>query len=92
MAAEIKLTEAWKSLNIKNYTFQLEPNNPGRNDGGREIRMSSIKMWKDDSKSRAASESMSRDTARLWNTVPDSIKTAKTLCGAKRLIKLYSVR
>ena len=56
------------------------------------MRMSSIKMWKDDSKSRAASESMSRDTARLWNTVPDSIKTAKTLCGAKRLIKLYSVR
>ena len=53
------------------------------------MRMSSIKMWKDDSKSRAASESMSRDTARLWNTVPGSIKTAKILCGAKRLIKLY---
>ena len=38
LAAEIKITEAWKSLNIKNYPFQLEPNNPGRNDGGRLIR------------------------------------------------------
>ena len=87
MAAEIKLTEAWKSLSIKNYPFQLEPNNPGRNDGGRLIRISSIKVWKDDSKSRAASESVSRDTAKLWNTAPDSIKTATTLCGAKRVIK-----
>ena len=53
LAAEVKITEAWKSINIKNYPFQLEPNNPRRNDGR--------------TKSKAASESVSRDTAKLWN-------------------------
>ena len=27
LAAEIKLTETWKSINIQNYPFKLEPNN-----------------------------------------------------------------
>ena len=87
LAAEIKLTEAWKAVNVPNYPFQLEPNNPGRNDGGRQIRTSSIKIWKDDSKSKAASESVSRDSAKLWNSAPESIKTAPTLYSAKKLIK-----
>ena len=35
LAAEIKLTETWKSINIQNYPFKLESNNHGRNDGER---------------------------------------------------------
>ena len=89
LAAEIKLIETWKSQNIANYPFMLEPNNPGRNDGGRSVRESTTKNWKDMSKTKAARESMSRDCAKLWNTAPTNITSATTLCGAKRLIKAY---
>ena len=69
------------------YPFAMEPNNPGRNDGGRSIRESTIKEWKDMAKTKAAGESMSRDCAILWNTAPTTITSATTLCGAKRLLK-----
>ena len=76
-------------INGKNYPFQLEPNNPGRNDVGRSIRTTTTKLWKDDSKSKAASESVSRDATKLWNAAPDTIKNAPNLYGAKRMIKDY---
>ena len=57
-------------------------------DIGRSIRVTSIKMWKDDSKSKAASESIGRDSAKLWNTVPINTKSAPTLSSAKREKKI----
>ena len=63
LAAEIKITEAWKAQNITNYPYKLELNNPDRNDGGRIVRTTTTKMWNDTSKSKAASISMSRDCA-----------------------------
>ena len=38
LAAEIKILEAWKSINVDNYPFQMELANPGRNTQGRSIR------------------------------------------------------
>ena len=90
LAAEIKLTEAWKTQNINNYPFKLEANNPNRCDGDRIVRASTTKKWKDMSKSKAASVSISRDCAKLWNNAPADIINAKSLCEAKRLIKKYS--
>ena len=89
LAAEVKMTETWKSINIHNYPFKLELNHPGRNDGGRSIRVTSIKEWKDTCKTKAASLSMSRDCAKLWNQAPAEITNAPTLFSAKRLIKAY---
>ena len=89
LAAEIKITEAWKAHNITNYPYKLELNNPDRNDGGRIVRTTTTKMWNDASKSKAASISMSRDCAKLWNTAPTNIINAPNLYGAKRLIKAY---
>ena len=43
LSAEIKLLEAWKAVNITNYPFQMEKNNPDRIDTGRDIRSTSIK-------------------------------------------------
>ena len=89
LSAEIKLLEAWKAVNITNYPFQMEKNNPERINIGREIRTTSIKEWKDDCKTKAASESVSRDTARLWNNAPTVIKEARTLNQAKTETKKY---
>ena len=89
LAAQIKLIEAWKSLNIEHYPVRLEPNNPNRMETGRAIRASSIKFWKDDAKTLAAKMSFNRDAARLWNSAPEQIKNVSTLNGAKKEIKIY---
>ena len=89
LAGEIKLTEAWKATKVPNYPFQLEKNNPDRVETGRAVRTTSLKEWRDDSKSKAASESVSRDTVRLWNSAPTSINNANTLNRAKIEIKKY---
>ena len=85
----MELTEAWKTQNIVNYPFKLETNNQGRNDGGRSVRPSTNKMWNDNSKTKAASMSMSRDCAKLWNSAHINIINAPNLLGAKRLLKVY---
>ena len=35
LAAEIKLTEAWKIMNVPDYPISLDTNNPARNTGDR---------------------------------------------------------
>ena len=50
LSAEIKLTEAWKIMNIPNYPITLEENNPNRNTGGRIVRETTKREWKEHSK------------------------------------------
>ena len=83
LAGEIKLVEAWKSVHIDSYPFQLEPNNPQKIATERSMRQNTTKLWKDSAKSKAASERFSIDTARLWNIAPFEIKNAPTLGRAK---------
>ena len=89
LAAQIKLIEAWKCLNIEQYPLKLEPNNPNKLATDRVIRASSIKIWKDEARTGAAKMSFSRDCARLWNMAPESIKQAPTLGFAKSEIKKF---
>ena len=89
LAANIKLTETWKSINLPNYPIQLEPNVIDRPETDRIVRMSTNRMWNQDARSRAEKESFSRNAAKLWNAAPLSIKNAKTLRIAKNEIKLH---
>ena len=89
LAAQIKLVEAWKSINRDNYPLKLEPNYPDRANTQRELRPGSVKTWKDDAKSVAAKVSFSRDAAKLWNNAPEVIKSAQSLNIAKKEIKSY---
>ena len=67
----------------------MEQHNPDKIDTGRSIRNSSIKIWRDDAKCKIISESVSRDTAKLWNNAPPAITTAYTLSRAKSEIKKF---
>ena len=87
LVGEIKLLEAWKATHITSYPFQLEENNPNRQVSDRSVRPNTTKMWKDSAKSKAASESISIDCAKLWNNAPEEIKNASTIFSAKREIK-----
>ena len=89
LAAEIKLVEAWKIMNIPNYPLVLEDNNPNRLPRQRSIRPTSIKQWKDSANLKCAQESFTIDTAKLWNHAPTNIINAKSLQMAKTDIKKY---
>ena len=89
LAGEIKLIEAWKSINIPKYPFKMESFNPNKEQGERRMRPNTTKIWKDSARSKAASESISIDSAKLWNLAPKEVKDAQTLWSAKSAIKKY---
>ena len=86
MAAQIKLLEAWKSINIEGYPVQLENNQLKRQTNGREVRITTIKHWKDDTRIATAKESFIRDAAKLWNKAPITVLYAKSVNLAKKEI------
>ena len=89
LAASIKLSEVWKSINLVNYPIQLEPNVVGKPDTDRTLRTSSCRLWNQDAKTRAERESFSRNAAKIWNNAPLAIKNATTLTAAKKEIKRH---
>ena len=89
LAAQIKLTEVWKSINTNDYPIELENNQVKRQTNDRSVRESTIIHWKEDTKAKSAEESFLRDAAKLWNRAPSYIKEAKSLGIAKSQIKIY---
>ena len=89
LAAQIKLVESWKAVNTENYPIQLENNQAHRNTNGREVRDTTMILWKDDTKLTAAKESFIRDAAKIWNKAPLAVKNAKSLYSAKKEILKY---
>ena len=89
LAASIKITEVWKSVNLPNYPIELEPNTVGKPESDRSLRASSCRLWNQDAKSKAEKECFSRNAAKIWNAAPSVIKNATTLGVAKKLIKLH---
>ena len=89
LAGEIKLTEAWKIINVPSYPLKFEDNNPNRAATQRSVRPSTIKKWKDTAKLKCAEESFIIDTARLWNSAPLTVTRANSLQLAKTSIKKY---
>ena len=87
--AEIKLLEAWKSINIYNYPFKMEINNQNMIQTDRILRPSLTKLWKDTAKTKSVKNSFSIDTAKIWNNCPEVIKTAKSVGIAKSEIKKH---
>ena len=79
LAAQIKLVESWKAVNLEDYPIQLENNQLQRNTNGRAVRESTVKLWKDGTKSATAKESFLRDAAKLWNNAPLSVKNTNSI-------------
>ena len=90
LAASIKLTEACKSINIRDYPLQLEKNNSNAQPSTRSIRPTTARAWNEDARSEASKDSFSRNAAKLWNAAPKSVKEANTFLSAKRAIKIFT--
>ena len=55
----------------------------------RQLRPTSIKIWKDNAKTKTGTNSFSIDTAKIWNNCPEAIKHASSIGIAKNEIKKY---
>ena len=76
LAAQTKLVEAWKSINLEDYPIQMDNNQLQRNTNDRAVRETTVKLWKEDTKITSAKESFVGDAAKLWNNAPKSVRSA----------------
>ena len=83
LAAQIKITEVWKSINIDNYPVKLDGYNKHEKTTDIELRAQPNRVFDDTFRLQISQQSFNADAAKLWNQVPDSIKSAKTLTAAK---------
>ena len=89
LAAEIKLMETWKSINVECCPIELDPFNPNRDDSRHRLRPQPTRIFNDSHRLQLAQSSFHVDSARLWNYAPLSIQGAPTFASAKRAIKEY---
>ena len=87
LALEIKLTECWKSININNYPVEMDKGHVEQAEEGRQLRTSSLRQFKDHSKTKIGEESFHISTGTAWNNALQDIKDAKSIFTAKKLIK-----
>ena len=65
----------------------MESNHTNQNLSDRILRPTSLKIWKDNAKTKTGTNSFSIDTAKLWNNCPEEIKQARSVGIAKSVIK-----
>lgn len=87
LAATIKLTETWKSVNIQNYPTSLIKTK--EISSMREVRGGTRRQFEETARLKVSKMSFVYDAAKLWNNAPQTIKECKTLLSAKREIKNY---
>ena len=89
LAAQIKLIEVWKIINVEGHPLALDPYSTHDQKGGMSLRPQHSRVFNDNSKLKLSSHSFNTDAARLWNQAPDQIRTAPTLSAAKLEIRKY---
>ena len=90
LAASIKLTEVWKSLNVVDYPLQLDPYNQTTATLSLDLRPKPSRVFNDSARLQISKYSFNVDSARLWNQAPPEVTSAPTLDAAKSAIKTYA--
>lgn len=87
LACEVKLLEAWKSLNIPRYPVSI--NAVTKPDPERVLRHSGVKTLEENCRTKIGANSFHFSTAKLWNHASPMVKAAKSISCAKKAIKLF---
>ena len=87
LAATVKLTEAWKTVNVDNYPISLLPTKVKMSE--HMVRSGTRKQFNEYAKLKVSKSSFVYDAAKLWNQAPQTIKDCKSLQSAKRTINQY---
>ena len=89
MMAQIKITEVWKSQNIKNYsTIWTKRNEVIKRTGLKCTNKSELVI---NGKSYLQSQTFYNDAAKIWNEAPAEIKMCKPLATARKGIRKFVV-
>ena len=80
--AQIKLTEVWKSLNLKDYPTQWTNRNELQKNRFKNIKKTEIVIK---GTSHTQSLTFMNDAAKFWNDAPRNIIECKTQISAKKL-------
>ena len=86
LAANIKLAEAWKSVNVPNYPIKMDRHNIMGQGSSRVMRPNTTRIWREDAKYQQGKESFCRNTAKLWNNSDIEVKNTETISIAKKAI------
>ena len=89
LAAQIKLTEAWKATHDPEYPIKMVKDTNPEDNYTRVLRPSSVRTMEEGGKTQSAQTSFVRDAGKVWNRAPRQIKEAVTLTEAKKEIKTY---
>ena len=85
--AQIKLTEVWKSKNIKAYpTKWINRNEVLKRTGLKNSNKPELLI---NGKTHVQSMTFINDAGKIWNEAPSNIKDSKSLITAKKFIKLF---
>ena len=86
LAAQIKLVEVWKSINVPGYPLSLETYNPQRAESSHNLRDRPNQIFNDSARLQVSKSSFCIYVARVWNQAPLVIQNAETLRIAKKEI------
>ena len=86
LAAQIKLVEVWKSINVPGYPLSLDAYNPHQAEPSHDLRARPNRIFTDSPRLQISQHSFSVDAARIWNRAPLEISISKTLASAKKAI------
>ena len=89
LAAQIKLTEVWKSINVEGYPIVLDPYSRTSN-STLVLRLKPTRMFNDSLRLVISKYSFNVDSARLWNLAPPAVTRAQTLTLAKKAILAHA--
>ena len=89
LAAQIKLLEVWKSINVEGNPTEMEPYHPIRTESNLCLRQKPNRVFNDSAKFQVSGMSFNVDAARLWNRAPLNVKQAESLYMAKKHILMH---
>ena len=86
LAAEVRLMEVWKSLNLEDYCLKSLFQEVERS---RSTRSSGTRKLKTNFKTKIRYSSFQYQSVRLWNSAPDDVTNAATESKAKSAIRKF---
>ena len=89
LAANIKLIEVWKSLNVPGYPLVLDPYSQTTSSPSLDLRPRPTRIFNSSARLQISKYSFNVDSARLWNLAPPEVTTRVTLSTAKAAILTY---
>ena len=89
LAAEIKLIEVWKAINVEGCPIKLDPYVAERRKTNIELRPKTNRIFNDTAKLQVSQSSFNIDAARTWNNAPKEVQNAITLSIARREIRTF---